>query len=84
LWKRTIFRTLSAVLADNLASHRLGGFKSGFPKVRKCRTCLAVDSEIQNNFTDSQFVHRKKKDHEEQCAGMARTYKSLFMALWYS
>lgn len=70
--KRTIFGTLSAVVADNLASHQLGGFKSGFSKgFRKCRTCLAVDSEIQNNFTDFQFVHRKKKDHDQQCAGMA-------------
>ena len=45
--------TLSAVIADNLVSHQIGGFKVGFSKgFRKCRFCLGTDDEIQNNFFD--------------------------------
>ena len=54
--KTTIFGTLIAVVAENLASHQIGGFKSGFSKgFRKCRTCLGIDHEIQNYFSDSQI-----------------------------
>ena len=35
------YGTLTALVDDNLASHQVGGFKSGFAnRFRKCRTCL--------------------------------------------
>lgn len=68
----TIIRgTLTAVIADNLASHQIGGFKCGFSKgFRKCRFCMATDEQIQNNFYDSDFVARSKDDHDFQCLGL--------------
>ena len=39
--------TLSLVLADNSASHLLGGFKSLSSALRKCRQCLATDEDVQ-------------------------------------
>ena len=59
--------TLTAVIADNLAAHQIGGFKSGFSKgFRKCRTCLGTEDEIQNLFFDSDFIARDRKDHDLQ------------------
>lgn len=44
---RIVRGTLSAVIADNLASHQIGGFKIGFAKgFRKCRFCMGTDEEI--------------------------------------
>lgn len=69
--KGIIYGMLSAVVADNLANHQIGGFKSGFGKgFRKCRTCLGIDGKIQSNFSDSQFVKRLARDHNEQCAAL--------------
>ena len=39
--------TLSLVPGDNLASQYLGGFKSLASALRKCRQCMAVDSDMQ-------------------------------------
>ena len=48
LWKETeLHGILTAVCADNLAAHEIGGFKKGFSKgFRKCRFCLATEQEI--------------------------------------
>lgn len=59
------------MVADNLASHQIGGFKCGFARAyRKCRTCLGVDEEIQSLFYDSEFLIRTKKDHQSVCESM--------------
>jgi hypothetical protein len=46
---RTLYGTLGAIVADNLASHQMGrltcAFANGF---RRCKTCLGTDWEIQN------------------------------------
>ena len=39
--------SLTVVSADNPASQLLGGFKQGHTAYRKCRHCLALDSDIQ-------------------------------------
>lgn len=63
--------TITAVCADNLASHEIGGFKKGFGcGFRKCRFCYATSEEIQTKFVDFQFVAREEKDHDEQCAAL--------------
>ena len=42
--QESIKGTLTAVIADNLAAHQVGGFKVAFSKgFRKCRTCLGTD-----------------------------------------
>lgn len=59
--------TLTAVCADNLASHKIGGFKKGFSKgFRKCRFCLATENDIQTKYFDCQFTPRIKEQHIEQ------------------
>lgn len=44
-----IYGALVAMLADTLAAHELGGFKVGVGfALRKCRTCLATNTDIQH------------------------------------
>lgn len=60
------------MVADNLASHQFGGFKAGFSKGhRRCRTCLALDCDIQTKFSDCEFKHRSKELHDEHCLAMS-------------
>ena len=60
--------TLTAIIADNLAAHQVGGFNVAFSKgFRMCRTCLGTDEEIQNLFSDCNFIHRIREDHEKYC-----------------
>lgn len=69
--REVLFGTRTALVADNLASHMVGGFKMGFSKgFRKCRTCLALDSDIQSKFNHCDFLLRRKEDHDTQCAAM--------------
>ena len=60
---------LLAFLADNLASHALGGFKEsmGFA-FRFCRKCLATKEQSQKAFISSMFEHRTPQEHIKQCA----------------
>ena len=39
--------TLTIVSADNPAANLLGGYKSLTSAFRKCRTCMATESDIQ-------------------------------------
>ena len=39
--------TLTVVSADNPASQLLGGFNQGHTAFRKCRHCLAANTDIQ-------------------------------------
>ena len=67
----TIRGTLTAVVADNLASHQIGGFKAGFAKgFRKCRFCLGTGDEIQSKFCDDEFTPRTRRDHDFQCSAL--------------
>ena len=48
--------TLTIVPGDNLASQYLGGYKSLASALRKCRQCMAVNTDMQtkvpNNLTN--------------------------------
>jgi hypothetical protein len=66
-----VYGTLTAVVADNLASHQVGGFKAGFSKgYRKCRSCLGLHDDIQTKFLDREFVARSQEDHVEYCKAL--------------
>lgn len=68
----TVRGTLSAVIADNLGSHQIGGFKIGFSKgFRKCRFCMGTDEEIQSRFFDSLFEPRTREHHDQHCASLS-------------
>ena len=44
-----VFRgTISLIPGDNLASQYLGGYKGLSSALRKCRQCMAVDSNMQS------------------------------------
>ncbi len=46
--ERMNFRgTLTICSADNLAACALGGFKALHSATRKCRTCMAIDGDMQ-------------------------------------
>ncbi len=80
---RTFFGTLAILTADNLASHAVGGFKLGFSKgFRKCRYCLGTDIEIQNNFTDCEFVERTKISHNLHCEALETDESEYFGKLY--
>lgn len=70
--KSTIVRgTLAAIVADNLASHQIGGFKVGFGKgFRKCRFCLGTSEDIKNKCFDNEFFPRTKIQHEQHCSSL--------------
>ena len=69
--QESIKGTLTAVIADNLAAHQVGGFKVAFSKgFRKCRTCLGTDEEIQNFFSDCNFIYRTREDHDKYCEAL--------------
>lgn len=40
--------TILLTLADNLASHFLGGYKSLSSALRKCRFCMAVAQDMKS------------------------------------
>ena len=47
--EKRFYGTLLVVLADTLAAHDLGGFKSGVGRaLRKCRMCMATGEDIQS------------------------------------
>ena len=61
--------TLLAFLADNLASHEIGGFKESFSFARKfCRSCLTDKEMSQEHFLENHFVIRTPQSHASQCS----------------
>ncbi len=60
--------TLLAFLADNLASHAVGGFKESFSKtLRFCRTCMATHTQAKQNFLSESFRSRTPTHHKRYC-----------------
>ena len=64
-----IFRgALLAVIADNLASHQLGGFKGSVSfAFRVCRTCMATSVLASQYFVEEEFDLRTPSDHAQHC-----------------
>ena len=60
---RQHFTTL-VFIADNLASHSLGGFKESFSSMRICRTCMITSSSYKGQYDLSSI---SAKSHEAQC-----------------
>ena len=66
--KRTFRGALLAFLADNLASHGLGGFKMSFSfSFRSCRVCMATVSGYSSSFCHRDFEERTNEKHRKQC-----------------
>ena len=61
---RTFKGALLTMLADNLASNQLGGFKQSFSfAFRSCRTCLVTHNSLSSSFVSDSFEMRNKTDH---------------------
>jgi hypothetical protein len=68
---KIIHGTLVALVADNLASHQIGGFNVGFSNgFRKCRFCLTTRENIQEKFFYTEHIPRTKENHDMQCDGL--------------
>lgn len=78
-----VYGTLTAVVADNLASHAVGGLLQNFSKAfRKCRYCLATDDQIQTIFTDRFLIPRTPETHELHCESLDTTLTKHFSTLY--
>ena len=65
---RTFNGSLLVFLADNLASHMLGGFKESFSfSTRICRTCNASQATYKTLFNSNSFILRTDSQHRSQC-----------------
>lgn len=59
---------LLAFLADNLASHFVGGFKQSMSfSLRICRSCMITRNQSQECFHESDCIMRTPETHFEQC-----------------
>lgn len=59
---------LLAFLADNLASHSIGGFKESMSFAKRfCRTCLTDKNDSYDHFTEEEFQLRSPSEHIRQC-----------------
>ena len=55
-------------VADNLASHCIGGFKESMSFAKHfCRSCLTGKEESYRFFTEEQFSIRTPDDHQQHC-----------------
>ena len=65
---RTFKGTLLAFLADNLASHAIGGFKESFSMAyRFCRSCMTTHAQAKSHFLSHIFPQRTPLNHKRHC-----------------
>lgn len=58
--------TLIAVIGDNLASHKLGGFKEGFTARHCCRYCTADLSLVRTSTREDSLLLRTIAEYDDQ------------------
>ena len=77
--------TLTALVADNLATHLVFGMKSSFGPLefRKCRFCQATEDEIQTLFSYIHFIRRTKSHHQEYCDALLHAAIAEHVSLVY-
>lgn len=62
--QQTFKGALLAVLADDLASNDLGGFKKSFSfSFRYCRTCLVTQDTLSDHFNSEAYDKRNDRRH---------------------
>ena len=77
---KTFHGSLSVFIADNLASHELGGFMTSFSGFRRCRFCNATSETMQSSFNEADFTLRTPSSYDaqvslvEQNAYLSSTY----------
>ena len=60
------FGTITALVADNLASHEIGGYITSFSGFRRCRFCNGTSDSIQLYFNESKFQLRTPDSYDSQ------------------
>lgn len=58
--------TVTMVVADNLASHGIGGFNESFSGLRICRFCMCTSQELSLGTPPNNFVERTPASYDEQ------------------
>ena len=74
------FGTISVLIADNLASHELGGFVASFSGFRRCRFCNATNENMQSCFNEKEFILRSPSSYDAQ---VAQVEKNSFLSSTY-
>lgn len=68
-----IHGALISFLADNLASHSVGGFKESMSFARHfCRTCMAEKETAISFFFEENFTLRTPHEHQKQCHNLEK------------
>ena len=68
-----LYGYLALVVADTLAAHQLLGFKEGVGFAnKKCRNCMTNFSQMQTNFSETDFEPRTLQLHESHCSELER------------
>ena len=80
---QTYYGGLLAFLADNLASHTLGGFKESMSfALRVCRSCFCTRSMMQTHFLESSCTLRTSANHFDVCQLLTGSLKSHFSTVY--
>lgn len=58
--------SVSTLVADNLASHEVGGFVTSFSAFRMCRFCNATKDKIKNHFLENEYTLRTIESYTAQ------------------
>lgn len=61
-----LYGTVSGFLGDNLASHKIGGFKEGFTADHSCRTCLVHRDLLRVMVREDKSLLRTQEQYDAQ------------------
>ncbi|CAC5410253.1 unnamed protein product [Mytilus coruscus] len=67
-----LYGTVTAVIADNLGAHAIGGFLESFNCLRNCRHCFVTKQDMQTMFSCNDFTLRSIAMHQAQLANVAQ------------
>lgn len=62
---RIVHGGVASFLGDNLASHRIGGFKKGFLATYPCRTCKMNSNDIRCTFKEDATLLRTVEQYDD-------------------
>jgi len=68
----TLHGALSAVVADNLAAHSIGGYLESFSSIHPCRFCIIRKDKLKCEFVYNQAHLRTAASYDSQCLSVSR------------
>lgn len=67
-----LYGTVTAVIADNLGAHAIGGFLESFNCLKNCRHCFVTKQDMQTTFSCNDFTLRSIAMHKAKLANVAQ------------